>query len=163
MQTRIIEVQPQNVGLLNHSAVLLTEYFLHVAKGEPSNMDINDWHRLSTIITNTQAGKHRIFLAFADDSDTPVGIGGINRQGCACHLYILPTYRGKGIAKKLVTARFDAGAWFTTVLKSNFASLSLMKKMGLAHQGDYENLSIFTRGETFGNFTEDKKSATDIA
>lgn len=146
---RILEVDGHNTALLNQSAMLLVKYFMHVAGDDVDNININDWSRLNDIITGTRDGKHRIFLAFVDGEDKPVGIGGINRQGCAMHLYVLPEYRGKGVARALVKERFDKGAWFTTVLKTNFASLSLMRKVGLHEMYDYENLSIFVRPSDF--------------
>lgn len=146
---KVLEVPHYSVKHLNHAATLLSEYFLHVAHGEVENINIFDWKRLSDIIDSTAKGNHRIFLAYIDGEEKPVGIGGINRQGCAQHLYVREGFRGKGVAQKLIRARFNAGAWFATVLTTNTPSISLMKKMGMEEMTRYQDLIMFVRPSDF--------------
>lgn len=142
--TTIIEVLPQDTARLNHAAALLNDYFLYHAHGDIEQVCLHDWKRLSDIIDNTSKSRHRIFLAYPEDSSLPVGVAGINRRGCAEHLYVSPAYRGNGVARKLVAAQFDNGAWFTTVNENNTASLSLIRGTGLRElEKRYNGLVMF--------------------
>lgn len=59
-------------------------------------------------------------------------------------MYVSPAYRGNGVARKLVAAQFDNGAWFTTVNENNTASLSLIRGTGLRElEKRYNGLVMF--------------------
>ena len=158
----VVEVDRDDMARMNQCAMLLIEYFLHVAHWNVDDINPNDWTRLSMILNNFKDGQHKLFLAYsseADEPSKPVGVCGVNRQGCAQHLYIQPDFRGKGLAKALVSKQFDNGAWFTTVLNSNTASLSLMRKLGLIEVGTYEDLILFMRKQELHELDENAQES----
>jgi len=55
-----------------------------------------------------------------------------------CHLYVMPSYRNKGIAKKLVQEalnRLSAKVILTTVLENNKVSQAVLQKCGFKAAG----------------------------